>query len=177
MAEPAFKPKSEAKAVENEAVVAAETARSEAEQELQALRTDLETLRLQCDVVLPAEAERRAAEAAAAADAAPVVQSGKARAEALRVVAAEWQAAGKEGRDLYVLQHLKDLVEAAVARVTRAKVGELNVVDGGDTRSFTGAVASFPAAVTEVLRQTGHALGVDIQALLGGAPSQPRRQP
>ena len=156
----------EAKAVENEAAVAAETARAEAEQDLQALRGELEKLRLECDVFLPAEAQRLASEADARGRAAPVAESGKATAEALRLVAHEWQAAGRDGRDLYVLQHLREFVEAAVARVTRAKVGELSVVDGGDGASFTGAVASFPAAVAEVLQQTGRALGIDMQELL-----------
>jgi flotillin len=158
----------EAKAVENEATVAAETARAEAEQEMQALRSDLEKLRLECDVFLPAEAQRLAAEADARARAAPVVESGKASAEALQLVALEWQAAGRDGRDLYVLQHLREFVEAAVARVTRAKVGELSIVDGGDGASFTGAVASFPAAVAEVLKETGRALGIDMHELLKG---------
>lgn len=158
----------QAKAVENEAEVAAQTARSEAEQEMQKSRGELERLRLECDVFLPAEAQRLSSEADARGRAAPVVESGKASAEALRLVAQEWQAAGKDGRDLYVLQHLRSFVEAAVARVTRAKIEELSVVDGGDGRSFTGTVASFPAAVSQVLNETGRAVGVDMKALLSG---------
>jgi flotillin len=158
----------EAKAVENEAAVAAETARAQAEQELQQLRAELEKLRLEVDVFLPAEAQRLAAEAEARGAAAPVVESGKASAEALKLVAQQWQGAGRDGRDLYVLQHLPEFVEAAVARVTRVKTQAFSVVDGGDAKSFTSAVASFPAAVTEVLRETGRAVGVDMAALLGG---------
>jgi len=165
----------EAKAIENEAAVAAETARAEAEQELQALRSELEKLRLECDVFLPAEAQRLAAEAEARGRAAPVVESGKASAEALQLVAQEWQAAGRDGRDLYVLQHLREFVEAAVARVTRAKVGELAIVDGGDGSSFTGAIASFPAAVAKVLHETGRAIGIDMQELLRGQSKEDAR--
>ena len=65
-----------------------------------------------------------------------------------------------------MLQHLREFVEAAVARVESAQIGELSVVDGGDGTSFTGAVASFPAAVAEVLEQTARAIGVDITSLL-----------
>lgn len=156
----------QAKGIENEAEVAAETARAEAEQELQAMRAELEKLRLQCDVFLPAEAARLAAEAQARAGAAPVMESGKASAAALTAVAQEWQAAGREGRDLYVLQHLKEFVEASVARVSRTKIEELSVVDGGDGASYTGAVASFPSAVAEVLEATGKAIGIDMAELL-----------
>lgn len=158
----------EAKAIENEAQVAAETARATAEQDLQAFRADLEKLRLECDVYLPAEAERQAKEFQAQADAAPVVENGQAAAKALEFVAKEWQAAGRDGRDLYVLQHLDDFVKAAVARVRRAEIRELSVVDGGDASSFTGAVASFPSAVAEVLGQTGKAIGVNMPELLTG---------
>ncbi len=158
----------EAKSIENEAAVAAETARAQAEQELQKLRAELEKLRLDVEVFLPAEAQRLGAEAEARAKASPVFEQVKAQAEALRLVSTEWQSAGRDGRDLYVLQHLREFVEAAVARVGRTKIGELAVVDGGDGVSFTGAVASFPAAVAEVVRQTGRAVGVDVAALLGG---------
>jgi len=161
----------EAKAVENEAEVAAETARAEAEQDLQAMRTDLERLRLECDVFLPAEAARLSAEADARARAAPVLESGKASAEALRLVAQQWQTAGKDGRDLYVLQHLRELVESSVARVSGTQIQDLSLVDGGDTTSFTGAVASFPAAVSAVLQETGEAIGIDMHSLLRGEES------
>lgn len=162
----------EAKAIENEAAVAAETARAQAEQELQALRTEFEKLRLECDVFLPAEAARMAAEAAARAQAAPVIESGKAAAAALQVVAEQWQAAGADARDLYVLSHIREFVEAAVARVGTTEIQDLSVVDGGDGASFTGTVASFPTAVSAVLDQTGKAIGVDMRALLATAARQ-----
>jgi flotillin len=164
----------DAKSIENEAEVAAQTARSEAEQELQAMRADLERLRLECDVFLPAEAQRLASEAQARGAAAPVVERGRASAEALAMVAQAWQGAGREGRDLYVLQHLKEIVEAAVERVAGTKIADLQVVDGGDGRSFTGAVASFPAAVAEVLAQTGRAIGVDVPRLIQGGDGKGR---
>ena len=164
----------EAKSIENEAEVAAQTARSEAEQELQAMRADLEKLRLECDVFLPAEAQRLASEAQARGSAAPVVEQGRAAAEALTMVAQAWQGAGRDGRDLYVLQHLKEMVEAAVSRVAGTTIAELSVVDGGDGRSFTGAVASFPAAVAQVLAETGRAIGVDVSRLIQGSDAKGR---
>lgn len=157
----------QAKSIENEAAVAAETARASAEQELQRLRAELEGLRLQCDVVLPAEAARQAAEARARGAAAPVVEQGKAAAAALAAVAGEWQAAGTAGREVYLLQQLRAFVEAAVARVAQTKVGELTIVDGGDGASYSAFVANFPAAVARVMEETARAVGVDINLLLG----------
>jgi flotillin len=162
----------QAKAVENEAAIAAETARASAEQELQRLRSELETLRLQCDVVLPAEAARVAAEARARGQAAPLIENGKAAAEALRAVAAEWKAAGQSGREVYLLQQLRTFVEAAVSRVAQTQVGELNIVDGGDGQAYAAFVANFPASVARVMAETARAVGVDVRTLLGTEASR-----
>jgi flotillin len=157
----------QAKSVENEAAIAAETARATAEQELQRLRAELEKLRLECDVVLPAEAGRLASEARARGEAAPLVENGKAAAEALRLVSTEWKSAGANGREVYLLQQLRSFVEAAVGRVAQTQVGELNIVDGGDGQAYAAFVANFPAAVARVMAETAHAVGVDVRSLLG----------
>ena len=157
----------QAKSIENEAAIASETARAVAEQELQRLRSELEKLRLQCDVVLPAEAARLAATSRARGEAAPLIENGLAAAEALRVVSAEWKAAGPNGREVYLLQQLRAFVEAAVARVTQTTVGELNIVDGGDGEAYSAFVANFPAAVARVMGETARAVGLDVRSLLG----------
>src|SRR5688572_4521422 len=157
----------QAKSIENEAAIAAETARAVAEQELQRLRSELEKLRLQCDVVLPAEAARQAATSRARGEAAPLIENGLAAAEALRVVSAEWKAAGPKGREVYLLQQLRAFVEAAVARVNQTHVAELNIVDGGDGQAYAAFVANFPAAVARVMAETARAVGLDVRALLG----------
>jgi flotillin len=161
----------EAKAVENEAAIAEQTARAEAEQELQLLRAELERRRLEVEVTIPAEAERRAAEARARAEAAPALEAGKATAQALRLLSEQWGQAGALGRELYVLQHLDELVAHAAERVGRSKLGELSVVAGGDGKSYTQAVAMYPAAVARVMEAVGTVLGADMKKILGGEPA------
>jgi flotillin len=161
------KMEAQAKSIENEAAVAAETARATAEQDLQRLRSELEKARLHCDMVLPAEAARQAAEARARGEAAPLMENGKAAAAALQAVAAEWKAAGQGGREVYLLQQLRTFVEAAVERVAQIQLGELQIVDGGDGRAYTAFVANFPAAVARVMAETARAVGVDVRSLLG----------
>src|SRR3954467_1873200 len=119
-----------------------------AEQELQGLRSELEKLRLQCDVVLPAEAARKAQELKARGDASPKIENGKAVAEALRLVAAEWTAGGEAAREVYVLQQLRSLVTAAVYRVAQTEIGEVQIVDGEGAEQYKGLLASYPAAVS-----------------------------
>lgn len=156
----------EAKSIENEAAVAAETERAKAEQELQSLRGEFEKLRLECDVVLPAQAKRKSEELAAQGEAAPLVETGKARASALEALAQEWSAAGQAGREVYMLNYLKDITQAAVARTAATEIRELNLIDGGDASAFTAFVSGFPVVVAKLMEETGRAVGIDIPALL-----------
>ena len=61
-------------------------ATAENKQRFEGMRAELEKLRLHCDVVLPAEAQRKASEQKARALAAPTIENGKAAAEALKLV-------------------------------------------------------------------------------------------
>ena len=166
----------EAKEAENQAAMAAETARMKAEQSLQEKRARLEKLRLHNDVVLPAEANRRAEELKARGAAAPAVENGKAAAEALRLVSSEWASAGDAGRDVYVLQQLQSLAAAAAARVAQSEIGNIKLV-AGDDAAYTAVLSSHPNAVAKVLRETGRALGIDIDRLMrigGSSTGVPR---
>jgi flotillin len=156
----------EAKQAENQAAMAAETARVIAEQRLQQLRAQLEKLRLHSDVVLPAEAKRKAEELKARGEAAPAIENGKASAEALKAVSTEWANAGEAGREVYVLQQLQTLAASAAERVAQSEIANIKLV-GGDEAAYSKVLASYPAAVAAVLRETGHALGIDIDRLLG----------
>ena len=58
--------------------------------------------------------------AKARGEAAPIIENGKAVAEALSLVSHEWAAAGDAGREVYLLQKLRALVAVAAARVAKA---------------------------------------------------------
>jgi len=167
----------EAKQVENEAAIASETERAVAEQELQGMRAEAEKLRLQVDVILPAEAERKANELRARGEAAPTVENGKAVAEALRAVAEQWEAAGDMAREVYLLQQLRPLVLAAAARVAATEIASVQVVAGDEQEAFASVVAMYPVAVSRVLAETGIALGLDVAGLLERAPRGAERRP
>jgi flotillin len=159
-----------AKEAENQALMAAETARMVAEQRLQQLRAEMEKLRLHNDVVLPAEAQRKAAELKAAGQAAPAIENGKAGAEALRLVAAEWESGGEQARDVYVLQQLGSLASVAAQRVARSEIGNIKMV-ANDEAALGAVLAAYPSAVARVLRETASAVGIDIDRLLSRSPS------
>ncbi|MCL2823115.1 MAG: SPFH domain-containing protein [Polyangiaceae bacterium] len=160
----------EVNAAENEAKVDAETARSVAEQKLQELRQQYEQLRLSCDVVLPAQAQRKAEELRARGHASPLIETGKARAAALHAIATEWTAAGQHGREIYVLNHLKEIVEAAVSRAAATRIQASEIVDAGNGTSYAAFVSAFPSVVGQIMQETGRTVGVDLSAML-----QPRK--
>ncbi len=165
----------DAEAVEREAEAAAKTARALAEKELQAMRSDLEKLRLQAEVVIPAEFQRRARAILAVGEAAPTAEQGKAQAEVLRMMSEAWRAAGPKARELYVVQHLEEIVDTIVGHLRSAEVSEVSVVDGGDGRALASYAATYPAMVAEVMRALAESTGVDVPAILNGRDSTPKR--
>lgn len=154
------------------ATEAGEQARAEAEQALQTVRRELEVLRLQAEVTIPADTERRARELIAKGDAAPIEEDGKALATALELLAAAWATAGPHARDIFVIQQLEKVLATIVARLAELRVGEVHVIDPGDGSALPNYLAGFPAAVTAVLKSFAQSTGIDVAEVLtrdGGA--------
>lgn len=157
-----------AKSEEERAEAAAHAARAEAEKELQGIRADLEQLRLQADVIIPAEIEQRVAELVAAGEAAAIAENGKAIARSLDAIAAVWQEHGRAGMDAVVVQQL----DAIFAKVTEAAAAsharEVTVLDAGDGAAVAGWVSAYPKTVAALLEQIRLTLGVDVGGVLRG---------
>lgn len=158
----------EAQAVEREAEAAAKTARAEAERELQTLRAELEKRRLQAEVVIPAEAERRAQASLAVGAAAPTAENGAAVVQVLERMADAWKAMGPDAREIYVIQHLDEIVGAVVESLSGLSVSEVNVLDPGDGSGLASYAATYPQMVAAVMRAIGETTGVDVPAILNG---------
>ena len=149
------------KSIENEAAIAAETARASAEQELQRLRAELEKLRLR--VRRGAAGRGRAPGGARRGPAATRRRSwrtARPRPRRCGSLAAQWQAAGAGGRDVYLLQQLRSLVEAAVERAWRApRSASSRSSTAATAQAYAAFVANFPAAVARVMDETARAVG------------------
>ncbi len=157
----------EAQSVEREAEAAAKTARAEAEKELQTLRASLEQKRLQAEVVLPAEARRQARAILAVGDAAPTAENGAAAVEVLQLMSDAWKAMGPQAREIYVIQHLEEIVATVVKSLENVSVKEVNVLDPGDGSGLASYAATYPQMVAAVMRAIGETTGVDVPAILG----------
>lgn len=161
----------EAQSVEREAAAAVDASRAQAEQELQSVRQELEQRRLHVEIVLPAEAQRRAAVLSAEGDAAPRREQGAAAADAMRAYTEALVAAGPQAREMFVLSQLDTLVGQVAQKVSGLTVREIQVVDGGDGKSLPAVAAAYPTIVTQVLSTLKDLTGVDIPQILS-APAE-----
>jgi len=160
----------EAKSIEGRAEAAGLAAHATAMQALEAVRRDLEALRLQSDVVVPAEIQREAAAMAAAGAAAPTAENGRATAESLALVADAWTKAGASAQDMFLINKIEEIARIVVDAVQRIKLGPVHLIDSGDGQALPRFAAAYPNAVAEVLRSLCATTGVDITALLARTP-------
>jgi flotillin len=156
----------EVKSAEARAEQAGLAAKEIAQQALQSVRRDLEALRLQAEVVVPAEAKREASALDAAGQAAPIAENGRASAESLRFVADAWKAAGPSAPDMFLINKLEEITRIVVDSVGQIELGPVQLVDGGDGQTFPRFAAAYPHAVATVLRALAETTGVDVTALL-----------
>ncbi|NCQ61478.1 MAG: flotillin family protein, partial [Myxococcales bacterium] len=158
----------DADAVEREAVAATKTARATAEQGLQELRRQLEQQRLQAEVVIPADIQRQAVAVLAVGEAAPSAENGKAVVEVLRMMSEAWLSMGNQAKEIYVIQHLEEIVGTVVTNLASLQIDEVNVLDRGDGQALAGYAAAYPGMVAAVLKSLADFTGIDVPTLLAG---------
>lgn len=159
------------------AKAAAEEARSLAEQELQEIRREREKVRLQADVVIPAEAERESLEMQARGNVAPIEARGLAQAEALRLLVEAWKQAGPDANQIYLINQLEMVARLTAGAVDKLHVQEIHLIDDGSGHSLTSLLKSFPMAMMSVTDGMRANYGIDIPGLIAkvsqGASSAP----
>ena len=166
------------RAREEEALVAGETAKAVASQQLETERIELERRRVEADVVVPARADLEARQLQAQAEAATIVEDGKAQVEVFKRLTDQYQAAGADGHDVLVLNMLPDLIDKIVATVQNVSIDRVAVVDtgggaggngdgdGGSRGGIPGLMSQLPASLVAMTEQIEAATGVDILASL-----------
>lgn len=148
------------------AQVAAQVAQSKAEVKVQEARIEQVRGRLQADVVKPAIAQMEAAEAEAKALVAPIIEDGKARADALSKIADNW---GPNARDVLVLQKLEPIITAVVDTISNTQIDRITMVDGSSP--------ALPPKALSMVEQLNSLFGVDVvemvKAKLAEKPASP----
>ncbi len=160
----------EAKSSEKKADVAGEQARVIAEQSLEGERIELQKRRLEADVIAPARAKREAMELEAKGRAATIIEDGNANIEVFQRMAAQYDAAGSNARDVLLLNMLPDLVEQITDTVSAIDIDKMTVIDGGGAGGAGGGVGGvagqMPAAVVSIVEQIENATGVNLLEVL-----------
>jgi flotillin len=157
----------EALAREAEAKVAGEKARVVAEQSLQQERIGLETRRLEADVLLPANADREAAEQRARGSAASIAEDGRARLMVLEQTIKLYQGAGSEAERIFILNMLPDIIREITGAVDGMSIGKVTVIDSGGGRGVANAASQLPTAIIQLTEQIEAATGINILSRLG----------
>jgi len=164
---------SNVRAEEERTMAAAREARAKAEQELQKVRAELETIRLQADQVIPAEALQRAQEYKARGDAAILRERGVAASQALEMMNNAWKEAGDSALSIYLIEDFEKILASASKGVARVKVDSLNMIDSGDGKVLASYIASYPAMLSSIFETVAQATGIDIPKAIAGRHDDP----
>jgi flotillin len=151
-----------AKSEEEITIAAAKEKRAKAEQILQTLRTELETFRLQADIVLPAQAQRTAAEFAARGEAAASEENTRAIAIANTLLSEVWQQAGANASEVFLVQQLETILQEASQIPKRLHLEEINVIDSGDGNSLSNLLQIYPQMISQYLKSVEQILNIPI---------------
>ncbi|MCA9538962.1 MAG: flotillin family protein [Myxococcales bacterium] len=155
---------------EEQAKVAQAVAQAIAEVEVQKARVEQVRRQLEADVVQPAKANLESAEAEARAAVAPIIQDGKARADALRALAESWRHAGPNARDLFLLQKFDRVLPALTAVISESRVEKLTMIDA---RTAGVGEGDLPRKALATVEQVKEVLGVDLVERLKALGNRP----
>ena len=159
----------EAQIVERTALVKAQESEVEAQKALEARRVEREQLRLQADVIAPANAEREAAKVRAEGEAAPILERGRASAEALRMLYEQVKNGGDSAFAVLLAEKLPQLLETAVTAVEGVDIDRVVVLDSGGGEGVSNAVNQRVHGALGTIEALSAAVGVDVQDILQGA--------
>ncbi len=157
----------EAETAERVARADAERAEAQARTQLELQRVELERTRLQADVVQPAEAERLASESRAKAEAAPILENGRAQAEALRMLLVEIEKGGDAGLRVFIAEKLPTLLGQALNAMKDIDIDRVTVIDSGSGQGVANATTQKVNASLSALHQVAGAMGLDLEEFVG----------
>lgn len=159
---------------EQEGEVAALLTKAKAELGLQEARIEQARHQLEAEVVTPARKDAEAKIAQARGEAAPILETGRARAEALRDLALQWRQAGASAKDVFLLQRLETILPTFLDSIRRVRVSELTMLQGGAGGSGTSGFPSQAVATVKALEAGGIDVAGILNRLGGGASAGPQ---
>jgi flotillin len=155
---------------EEQATVAQAVAKAKADVAVQRARLEQVRKQLEADVIAPAKAACEAAEQKAKATTAPIIEEGRARAEALRKLSASWASAGPQAREIFLMQKIEPIIEQITNTIGETTIEKYTVMDSSITGGSNGGGFGGldPAKLYVMNEQAKQILGVDIVTALKG---------
>jgi flotillin len=139
------------------------------EDSLETIRNDVYLKKYNAEVVIPAEAEKKANELKATGKASFLKEQGIAMADAVKKMRSEWE--NGDNKELFMLHLLPNIVDS-VSRVIgdNLEVDKLVITGNGALPSHVGDITS---SVTAFLEQIKCTTGLDLTAILQGKKALP----
>ena len=155
----------EAFVAEQQGEVAALLTRARADLALQDARIEQAKHQLEAEIVTPAKADMEAAIAQARGDAAPIMEQGRAQAQALSELAKQWHEAGDAAKDIFVLQKLEAILPTFLQSIRNVRVDQVTMLQGGDGGGGAGGGGGLPHTALKTVKAL-EAGGIDVSSLL-----------
>lgn len=131
---------------------------------LETVKTEVNEKKFHAEVIIPAEADKKANEMKSVGQAAYLKEQGLAMANAVKEMRAEWE--NGDSRELFMLHILPNIVESISKVIAdNLKVEKLVVMGNGGIPSHVGDVTS---SVVTFLEQIKSATGVDLTSIVNG---------
>jgi flotillin len=160
----------EAMIAEQQAEVQAMIAQANAEIGMQEARVEQVKLQLQADVIQPAEAARQQAEQNAKAEAARIIEQGKATANVLKSLSATYRGSGTSGRDVLLMQKLVPMLAQIMGTVGELRVDRLTVIGqvhaNGSANGGSSSPQSLAASLVTASEHIKAATGLDVPQMI-----------
>jgi flotillin len=149
------------------AMVSSKLARTEEELKLFQKQVEVSEKRVEAETVVPARAEREAALMRAEGKAARILEDGRATAQALEQLRAQWP--DEDTRELFLIQLLPTLLDKVTSVVSdNLRIDKLTILDGGDGAGVPAYIKNLTNGAVTMLEQLRNATGVDLAKLAQG---------
>jgi flotillin len=145
---------------------------------LETKRAERNVKREEANTVVPAKAKREAQVLAAEGASARILEDGRATAQAIELMRAQWQ--DGETRDLFLIQLMPELLDKATRVIAdNLRIDKLTILDGGDGSGVPNLVKNLTSSVVSMLEQVENATGIDLAKIAKGkdAPALPPELP
>ena len=131
---------------------------------IEEIKGDVNAKKYEAEVLIPAEAEKKADELKAVGKASYMKEQGIAMADAVKEMKTEWQ--NGESKELYMLHLLPNIVDNVSKVISdNLKVDKLVMVGGNSIPSHVGDITS---SVVSFLEQINGATGIDLTKIING---------